>query len=60
MSTTSNSMNFLAQKNDAHLSLKIPRVMRDLIHEQAQLKNMSDSNYVKTVLVERLEVDFTK
>ena len=57
MNATSNSMNFLMQKSDAHLSLKVPKEMRDLIHEQAKSKNMTDSNYVKMVLQERLQKD---
>lgn len=57
MVTTANSMNFLVQKNDAYLSLKIPKAMRELIREQANQQNMSDSNYVKTALQEKLKED---
>lgn len=60
MRTTVDSMNFLAIKNDAHLSLKIPKKMRDMIHEQAQQNNMSDSNYVKSALIDRLKVDLAE
>ena len=51
-------LNLLVQKNDAHLSLKLPRKMRDLIRQQAQKYNMTDSNYVKMILEERLEKEY--
>lgn len=57
MVTTANSMNFLVQKNDAYFSLKMPRAMRELISQQANKQNMSDSNYVKSAILDRLERD---
>lgn len=59
MNARTHRLNLLAQKNDAHLSLKLPRMMRDLIHEQAQKHNMTDSNYVKMILRDRLEQDYS-
>jgi len=54
MSTTTNRMNFTLQRNDAYLSLKVPREMRNLIKEYASHQNMSDSNYVKLAIQEKL------
>ncbi|WP_372648228.1 hypothetical protein [Draconibacterium sp.] len=60
MAATANSMNFLIQKNDASLSLKIPRIMREMIHKEADRQNMSDSNYVKLAIQQKLERDLAE
>ena len=53
-STTTESMNFLLQKNDDRINSSIPRAMRNLIKEMSVKKNMSESMYIKLALNNQL------
>jgi len=57
---TTNSMNFLMQRNDDKINAAIPRAMRDLIKEMSEQQNMSESAYIKLALHNQLEKDFNK
>ncbi|MFV0376876.1 MAG: hypothetical protein ACK5JD_06180 [Mangrovibacterium sp.] len=58
--TTANRMNFLLQKNDDRINAAIPKEMRVLIKEVSARLKMSESNYIKMALAERLERDSNK
>lgn len=55
--TTVKSTNILIQKNSARLSVKVPSEMKALISKYAREANMTDSQYVKLAIHERLEKD---
>lgn len=57
--TTSNSMNFIAQRNEKRINAKIPKRMKELIQEVSTKLNMSESGYIKLAIQERLEKDIT-
>jgi hypothetical protein len=54
---TTNSMNFLIQRNDDRINAAIPAEMRRLVKETAQRMNMSESAYIKLALQNQLERD---
>lgn len=56
-STTSNSMNFLLQKNDDRINAAVPALMRKLVQETAHKLNMNESAYIKRALQNQLESD---
>lgn len=47
---TTNSMNFLLQKNNDRINSAIPKSMRDLMKKLANKKNMSESTYIKLAI----------
>jgi hypothetical protein len=55
--TTSNSMNFLMQRNDDRVNAAIPSEMRKLIKRISREMNMSESSYFKLALQEKLQRD---
>lgn len=54
---TSKILKLLLQKNDSAISVVIPAEMKQLIAEYAKIENMSESQYVKLAIVERLDKD---
>jgi len=50
-------MNILFEKNEAHVSLKIPQRMDDLIQEANEKARMTRSNYIRVAIKEKLERD---
>ena len=54
---TSKILKLLLQKNDSAISVVIPSEMKQLIAEYAKVENMSESQYVKLAIVERLDKD---
>lgn len=50
-------MNLLIQRNEARISIKVPGEMKKEVSENAQNMNMSDSQYIKLAISERLEKD---
>ena len=50
-------MNLLIQRNEARISLKVPGEMKEEVRDNAQKMNMSDSQYIKLAISERLEKD---
>ena len=54
---TSKILKLLLQKNDSAISVVIPAEMKQLIAEYAKVENMSESQYVKLAIVERLDKD---
>lgn len=55
--TTVKSMNFLFERPDKMISVKIPAKMKKIIEESADALNMSMSQYIKLALIDRLEKD---
>jgi len=55
--TTTNSMNFLMQRNDDRINSAIPTAMRKLIKEVSVKMNMSESSYIKIALQNQLNRD---
>ncbi|NQU54056.1 MAG: hypothetical protein HQ522_16125 [Bacteroidetes bacterium] len=58
--TTVNSMNLHLEKSDVMISAKVPNRMRTLIKSVAHDLNMSDSQYIKLAIKDRLEKDLEK
>ncbi|MDP3641782.1 MAG: DUF6290 family protein [Bacteroidota bacterium] len=54
---TSKILKLLLQKNDSAISVVIPSEMKQLIAEYAKVENMSESQYVKLAIIERLDRD---
>ena len=54
---TTNSMNFLMQRNDDRINAAIPAAMRRLIKEVSLKMNMSESSYIKLALQNQLNKD---
>jgi hypothetical protein len=54
---TSKILKLLLQKNDSAISVVIPSGMKQLIAEYAKAENMSESQYVKLAIIERLDRD---
>lgn len=54
---TTNSMNILLQKPTTMISVKVPKVMKDMLEEAAAKLNMNVSDYMRLVLNERIEKD---
>ena len=54
---TSKILKLLLQKNDSAISVVIPSEMKQLIAEYAKVENMSESQYVKLAIIERLDKD---
>lgn len=54
---TSKILKLLLQKNDSALSLVIPLEMKQLIAKCAKEENMSESQYVKLAIIEKLDKD---
>jgi hypothetical protein len=54
---TSKILKLLLQKNDSAISVVIPSEMKQLIAEYAKIENMSESQYVKLAIIERLDKD---
>ena len=59
-SATSKSMNLLLEKNEDRINAKVPKKMKKMIREISIKLNMSDSQYIKLAISERLEKDITK
>jgi len=55
--TTTNSVNLLIQRNEARISIKVPGVMKKKVSQNAERMNMSDSQYIKLAISERLDKD---
>ena len=55
--TTVKSTNILIQRNEARISIKVPGEMKRLVGKLANQLNMSDSQYIKLAISERLEKD---
>lgn len=58
--TTTNSMNFLLQRNDDRINAAIPAEMRKLVQEIAQKLNMNESAYIKLALQNQLNKDLAE
>jgi len=54
---TSKILKLLLQKNDSALSLVIPLEMKQLIAKCAKVEKMSESQYVKLAILEKLDKD---
>jgi hypothetical protein len=50
-------MNLLLEKSESRISAKIPRRMKQLIASISEGYNMSESQYIKLAINERLEKD---
>jgi hypothetical protein len=59
-STTTNSMNFLLQRNDDRINSAIPKSMRNELRRMAAKKNMSESSYIKWAINNQLNRDLTE
>lgn len=55
--TTVKRMNLLIQRNEARISIKVPAQMKLDVNENASQMNMSDSQYIKLAISDRLEKD---
>ena len=55
--TTAKRMNLLIQKNEARISVKVPNQMKMEVSKNADKMKMSDSQYIKLAISERLEKD---
>lgn len=55
--TTANSMNILFEKNEAHVTLKIPTRMDKLIKRANEKLRVTRSNYIRVAIKEKLEKD---
>jgi len=55
--TTPKRMNLLIQRNEARISIKVPGEMKKEVSLNADRMNMSDSQYIKLAISERLEKD---
>jgi len=55
--TTVKRMNLLIQRNEARISIKVPAQMKLDVNENASRMNMSDSQYIKLAISDRLEKD---
>ena len=58
--TTTNSMNFLLQRNDDRIKAAIPAEMRKMVQETAQKLNMNESAYIKLAIQNQLNNDLNK
>lgn len=56
--TTAKRMNLLIQKNEARISVKVPAQMKKEVSKNAAKMKMSDSQYIKLAISERLEKDY--
>ncbi len=54
---TSKILKLLLQKNDSAISVVIPLEMKQYIAKCAKDENMSESQYVKLAIIERLDKD---
>ena len=54
---TSKILKLLLQKNDSAISVVIPLEMKQLIAKCAKAENMSESQYVKLAIIEKLDKD---
>jgi len=54
---TTNSMNILLQKPTTMVSVKVPKVMKEMLEQAAASLNMNVSDYMRLVLNERIEKD---
>lgn len=54
---TSKILKLLLQKNDSALSVVIPLEMKKLIAKCAKEDNMTESQYVKLAIIEKLDKD---
>ena len=52
---TSKILKLLLQKNDSAISVVIPLEMKQLIAKCAKDENMSESQYVKLAIIEKLD-----
>ena len=52
---TSKILKLLLQKNDSAISVVIPLEMKQLIAKCAKEENMSESQYVKLAIIEKLD-----
>ena len=59
-SATSKSMNLLLEKNEDRINAKVHKKMKKMIREISIKLNMSDSQYIKLAISERLEKDIIK
>lgn len=50
-------MNILFEKNEAHVSLKIPTRMDKLIRKANEKNRATKSNYIRVAIKEKLEKD---
>lgn len=58
--TTSKRMNLLLEKSESRISAKIPRRMKQLIFGMSKKYNMSESQYIKLAINDRLEKDINE
>jgi len=54
---TSKILKLLLQKNDSAISVVIPLEMKQLIAKCAKEENMSESQYIKLAIIEKLDKD---
>ncbi len=52
---TSKILKLLLQKNDSAISVVIPLEMKQLIAKCAKEENMSESQYIKLAIIEKLD-----
>jgi predicted DNA-binding protein len=52
---TSKILKLLLQKNDSAISVVIPLEMKQLIAKCAKDENMSESQYIKLAIIEKLD-----
>jgi hypothetical protein len=57
---TTDSMNFLLQKNEERINAKIPKLMFDKVEQQCSKLRISKSLYLKMALQEKLDRDMNK
>lgn len=58
--TTANSMNLLVQKGSARLNAKCPGEMKRLVVKASGMMNMSESQFIKMAVAEKLDKVFSK
>jgi predicted DNA-binding protein len=58
--TTVNRMNLLIQRNSKHINAKVPEDMKTLILKFSKKYNMTESQYIKLAISERLDKDMEK
>lgn len=54
---TSKILKLLLQKNDSAISVVIPLEMKQLIAKCAKDENMTESQYIKLAIIEKLDKD---
>lgn len=57
--TTTDSMNFLLEKNDRQVSVKMPSSMKTKITKCAKRLKMNESRYIKQAINEKLDRDLS-